>query len=59
MKIVLDRIDNSTYSFKLSDKQGIQEVAKSLTFPNPNPISRNRKIEFFAYQKIQSYDSLI
>lgn len=51
MKIVLDRIDNSTYSFKLSDKQGIKEVAKSLTFPNPNPISRNRKIEFFDKQK--------
>ena len=51
MKIVLDRISNSLYSFKLSDKQGIKEVAKSLTFPNPNPISKNRNIEFFDKQK--------
>lgn len=52
MRIIIDRIDNSTYSFKLSDRQGIREIAKSLTFPNPNPISKNRTIEFFDKQKL-------
>lgn len=51
MKIIIDRINNSEYSFRMSDKQGIREVAKSLTFPNPNPISKNRHIEFFDKQK--------
>ena len=47
MSVKINRIDNKTYSFRFSDKYGIKAVAKSLTFPNPNPISRNRTIEFF------------
>lgn len=47
MSVKINRIDNKTYSFRFSDKYGIKAVAKSLTFPNPNPISRNKTIEFF------------
>ena len=47
MSVKINRIDNKTYSFRFSDKCGIKAVAKSLTFPNPNPISRNKTIEFF------------
>lgn len=49
--IRLTRIDKSTYSFALSDKDGLRKVAKALTFPNPNPISKNRNIEFFNKEK--------
>lgn len=47
MKIVIERIDNKTYSFANSDKDGVKKIAKALTFPNPNPISKHRNIEFF------------
>jgi superfamily II DNA or RNA helicase len=47
MKVIIERINNHTYSFRLSDNQGIKKIAKALTFPNPNPISKNRTIEFF------------
>lgn len=51
MIINIDRIDNHTYSFQMSDKDGIRKVARALTFPNPNPISKNRNIEFFNKEK--------
>lgn len=50
--VVLDRINNYTYSFRLSDKDGIKIVARSLTFPNPNPISKHRNVELFNKQKL-------
>lgn len=49
--IRIERIDKYTYSFALSDKNGLRKVAKALTFPNPNPISKNRNIEFFNKEK--------
>lgn len=52
MKIVIERIDNKTYSFAQSDKDGIRKIAKALTFPNPNPISKRRNIEFFDKNKL-------
>lgn len=52
MIVNIDRIDNNTYSFRMSDNQGIGRVAKALTFPNPNPISRNRTIQFFNREKL-------
>lgn len=52
MVVNIDRIDNNTYSFRMSDKDGIRKVARALTFPNPNPISKNRNIEFFNKQKL-------
>lgn len=52
MVVNIDRIDNNTYSFRMSDKNGIRKVARALTFPNPNPISKNRNIEFFNKQKL-------
>lgn len=50
--IRIERIDKYNYSFALSDKDGLKKVAKSLTFPNPNPISKNRNIEFFNKEKL-------
>ena len=50
--IVLERIDKHTYSFQKSDRLGFGEVAKALTFPNPNPISKNRTIKFFSESKL-------
>lgn len=52
MKVVIERIDNKTYSFVNSDKDGIKKIAKALTFPNPNPISKHRNIEFFDKNKL-------
>lgn len=49
--IRIERIDKYTYSFALSDKDGLRKVSKALTFPNPNPISKNRNIEFFNKEK--------
>lgn len=49
--IVLERIDNHTYSFRNSDKRGLRRVARALTFPNPNPISRTKNLEFFDKSK--------
>ena len=50
--IVIERIDKHTYSFQKSDRLGLGEVAKALTFPNPNPISKNRTIKFFSESKL-------
>lgn len=52
MKINIERIDNNTYSFRMSDKAGIRKVARALTFPNPNPISKNRNVELFNKEKL-------
>lgn len=52
MKVNIERIDNNTYSFRMSNKDGIRMVAKVLTFPNPNPISKNRNVEFFDKKKL-------
>lgn len=46
--VQIRRMDNFTYSFKLSTRRGIHLVAKALTFHNPNP---------YAYQQeIMKYD---
>ena len=46
--VQIRRMDNFTYSFKLSTRRGIHHVAKALTFHNPNP---------YAYQQeIMKYD---
>lgn len=46
--VQIRRMDNFTYSFKLSTRRGIHSVAKALTFHNPNP---------YAYQQeIMKYD---
>ena len=52
MAVILSRIDNHTYSFAQSDRMGISEIAKALTFANPNPISKNRTIKFFNEQRL-------
>lgn len=52
MIVKIDRISNELYSFRLSDKQGIRAVAKSLTFPNPNIMSRKRYLEYFKKDKL-------
>jgi superfamily II DNA or RNA helicase len=51
MKINIERISNDEYFFGSSDRRGIKSIAKSLTFPNPNPISKKRYIEFFDKRK--------
>lgn len=45
--INIRRIDNWSYSFSDSDRRGVKHIAKALTFPNPNPISKNRTITYF------------
>jgi len=52
MIVKIDRISNSLYSFRLSDQQGIRAIAKALTFPNPNPMSKTRNLEFFKKDKL-------
>lgn len=49
--IVINRINNFEYSFKLSTKEGIRHVAKALTFRNPEPYAYSSKIEKFDKKK--------
>lgn len=51
VKIVISRINNFEYSFKLSCKEGIRHVAKALTFRNPDPFAYSSKIEKFDKRK--------
>lgn len=51
VKIVISRINNFEYSFKLSCKEGIRHVAKALTFHNPDPFAYSSKIEKFDKRK--------
>ncbi len=44
MKIVVERISNTEYSFSHSDKEGIRNVVKFLTFNNPDPFAYSNKI---------------
>lgn len=50
--IIIERIDNHTYSFQNSDKQGVKEIVKALTFPNPNPMAVNRTLRFFSESRL-------
>lgn len=45
--IKIERIDNFQYSFRFSDKTGMKNVARALTFKNPDVFARNRNIEKF------------
>jgi superfamily II DNA or RNA helicase len=47
MKVLIDRIDNFNYSFVRSDKDAVRQIAKCLTFKNPDIYSRHRNIEKF------------
>lgn len=47
MRIIIERINNHTYSFRMCDKNGIRKIARALTFPNPNPMSSYRNLSFF------------
>lgn len=42
--VQIRRMDNFTYSFKLSTRRGIHYVAKALTFHNPNPYAYQQEI---------------
>ena len=42
--VQIRRMDNFTYSFKLSTRRGIHYVAKALTFRNPNPYAYQQEI---------------
>lgn len=45
--IKIERIDNFQYSFRFSDKTGMKNVARALTFKNPDVFAGNRNIEKF------------
>lgn len=49
--VKINRINNLTYSFKLSTKEGIRHVAKALTFRNPDPFAYSSRIEKFDKKK--------
>ena len=51
-RVQINRISNSEYSFKLSNKVGIRFVCKALTFTDPNIYAYNRKIEKFDKRKL-------
>lgn len=50
--IVIQRISNTEYSFKLSSREGIRHVAKALTFINPDPFAYTRRIEKFDKRRL-------
>lgn len=50
--VKINRINNSTYSFKLSTKDGIRHVAKALSFRNPDPFAYSSMIRKFDRKKL-------